>query len=474
VKGELTQGPPLRRLVSFGLPLVIGTVAHSLFNLVDMWLVGRYAPSGPGDLPREASLAAIHASSVLNFLPMLVANGISVATIAIVSRAIGAGERHRAGEVVSRSLLVSVLLGAAIGSLAGATARWQIDALKIAPEAFEVSVKCLEITSYGSVAMFALLQVTAIERAAGRSLPPLAVLTGANLVNAALSIFLVPRFGAVGASWATVLARASFAVVGIAWLYRRSPELRLWPGPLSAVVREARELLRIGIPASLQIFSRAVSVIFVTRFLAPSDGTAGTEATDVTAAYGVALRLEMIAMFACAGWGTAAAAAVGQNLGAGNPARAIRMGWLGALVAGASMVVLGAAFYLAAPSIFPFFLDEQQEQRLQSIVRYGTEYFRILAFAYSFVGIGIVLAEAINGAGATRVSFLVDFFGYVVGLFVLGIAMRHGPERTGLWWALFLVHGAVALAYALLYARVLRARTRVVAPAHGPELRTIR
>lgn len=470
MKGELTEGPALRRLASFGLPLVAGTVAHSLFNLVDVWLVGRFAPAvagGEGGLyapGREAALAAMHASSVLNFLPMLVANGLSVATIATVSRAVGAGQRTRSAELIQRSLVVAVLIGAVLGALAGATARLQIDALRLSPEAHGVSVRCLEVLSYGSVTMFALLQVTAIDRAAGRSFPPLVVLTGANLLNAALAIYAIPRWGAVGAAWATVVARGAFALVGILWLYGRVPELRVPLGSLAETWREAKELLAVGMPASLQIFSRALAVLLVTRLLAPvatEEPAAVLEATDVTAAYSVALRLEMIAMFACAGWGTAAAAAVGQCLGAGLPRRAIQMGWAAAGVAGASMIVLGAAFYLFAPRIFPFFLEEDQGSRLAHIVAYGTEYFRTVAFSYAAVGVGIVLAEAVNGAGATRVSFVVDFVAYAALLPALAIPLQASHGRGGLWIAILVVHFVVAVVYALVYARVLRARSHV-------------
>lgn len=460
MKGELTDGPPLRRLVAFGLPLVIGSVAHSLFNLVDVWLVGRYAPKvGAFGLTREGALAAIHAASVLNFLPLLVANGISVATIAVVSRAVGIGDSRRCAEIVNRSLVISLALGGIVGVIAGVTSRLQIEALKMAPEAFQAAVDCLEIQSYGSVTMFALLQITAIDRAAGRSFPPLVLLTGANVVNALVSLVFIPRWGAVGAAWATVLSRGVFALIGMAWLYGRVHELRVAPGRLREIAAEARDLLRLAIPASLQLFSRAVAVIFVTRLLAPEKGALeASEATDVTAAYGVALRLEMIAMFACGGFGTAAAAAVGQNLGAGDAARAVRMGWLGAVVAAISMLFVGAAFYLFAPNLFPFFLEEEHAARLQSIVDHGTGYFRIMAFAYCFVGLGIVLAEAINGAGATRVSFAVDFLAYVPGLVALALPLRNAYGLRGLWFAILIVHGVVAASYALLYARVLRAR----------------
>lgn len=451
----------MRRLVGFGLPLVIGTIAHSLFNLVDVWLVGRYAPTGIPNIPREAALAAIHASSVLNFLPMLVANGISVATIATVSRSIGAKDGKRAADVVNRSILVSLFLGIVFGGLCGVLAKPQIDVLQVAPEAYETAVRCLQIMSFGSVTMFALLQVTAVERAAGRSIPPLVVLTGANITNAIAAVYAIPRWGAVGAAWATVVSRGAFSIIGLVWLYARFDELRSFPGRLVDVVKDSLQLLRIGAPASLQIFSRALAVILITRFLATTEGEAATESTDVTAAYGVALRLEMIAMFACAGWGTAVAAAVGQNLGAGQTERAIKMGWIGALLAGGLMIFLGAGFYLSAPELFPFFLLDDETTRLDGIVRYGTEYFRIVAFSYAFVGIGIVLAEGMNGAGATRFSFMIDFVAYVVGLSALALVLRSAHGRVGLWFALLIVHGVVAFAYAFWFGRVLRSRAKV-------------
>jgi putative MATE family efflux protein len=435
--------------------------------LVDVFLVGRYAPvSGNGDathVSREAALAAIHVSSLLNFLPMLLANGISVATIATISRAVGAKDGSKVADGANRSLATSIAIGAVIGVLAGATARFQIDALRVPQEAYETSVRCLQILSYGSVTMFALLQVTAVERAIGRSVPPVIVLTAANIANAVAAFYAIPRFGAVGAAWATVVSRGIFALFGLAWLYARSADLRTRFGPLAAVIAEGRELLRIGFPASLQIFSRALSVLLITRMLPETvcDRTS-TEATDMAAAYSVALRLEMIAMFACAGWGSAAAAAVGQNLGAGNVDRALRMGWAAAGIAAVPMIGLGALFYWFAPQLFPVvLLDDTMTHRIDAIVGYGTEYFRIVAFAYAAVGIGIVLAESANGAGATRISFAIDFIAYVAVLFVLAFYLRSHLGRQGLWYALLAVHVAVALTYMALFNRVIRSRARV-------------
>jgi len=457
VKSQLTVGPPLRTLCAFGLPLVVGSIAHALFNLVDVWLVGRYAPTGPGTIGREAALAAIHAASVLNFLPMLLANGISVATIATVSRAIGAGDGVRAGAVMHRSMVLTLLLGMAIGVLAGLTAPWQIRMLEVSAEAAGAATECLEVMSYGTVTMFALLQITAVERAAGRSTPPVVLLIGANLVNAGASVWLIPRYGAPGTAWATVLSRGLFSILGLVWLYGRSPDLRAAARTVRGLLRESYVFVKLGIPATLQLFARAVAVLLVTRLLAEGAKT-DAEITEISAAYGVALRLEMIAMFACAGWGSAVAAAVGQCLGAGMLDRAIRMAWVGSLAAGAGMVLLGAAFYFGAPQIFPWFVEDEHATRIEALVRYGTDYFRTVAFAYAFVGIGIVLAESVNGSGATRQSFFIDFTLYVGGVWGLSALLLPRNGIAGLWIALLVVHTAAAVVYAACFRSVLRAR----------------
>lgn len=470
VKGELTHGPPLRRLVSFGLPLVIGSIAHSLFNLVDVWLVGRYAPvDGDGifQVSREVSLAAIHTSSILNFLPMLVAQGVSVATISIVSQAIGAADARRAANVINRSLLVSVVLGVAFGTIAGFFAKEQIAFLEVPEASRATSTRCLEILSYGSVTMFALLQVTAIERAAGRSMPPLIVLTGANILNALVAVYAVPRYGAVGAAIATVACRGLFAMIAIVWLYWRFAEIRIRPGSLIELFHESVRLLRLGVPASLQIFSRAIAILLIqqripdaARATAARLGVEGESyVTDVIAAYSVALRLEMIAMFGCMGLGTAVAAAVGQCVGASMPDRAIRMGWIGAGIAGGMMVLLGAAFYIFSPHLFAFFLEDEQSARLDAIIREGTAYFRIVAFSYIFVGVGIVLAEGLNGAGATRFSFIVDCLVYVVAMQLLVRLAPGAEDISGLWTILAVLHGAVALIYIGMFGSIIRRRT---------------
>ncbi len=99
---DLTAGSVLKNTFGFGLPLALGTATHALFNLVDLWMVGY--------LGKEA-VAAIHLGSVVNFVPMIIANGLSVGSVALISRRFGAGNREGARELANRTLLGLIALG---------------------------------------------------------------------------------------------------------------------------------------------------------------------------------------------------------------------------------------------------------------------------------------------------------------------------------------------------------------------------
>jgi Na+-driven multidrug efflux pump len=121
-----------------------------------------------------------------------------------------------------------------------------------------------------------------------------------------------------------------------------------------------------------------------------------------TTALGIVFRLETMALFVGLGWGSAAQTFVGQNLGAANPLRAKASGWYAALFNAAMMALLALAYQLWSKQIIGFF-DPNPE-----VVAIGQSYVHWVAFSYIGLGIAIVLGAAIQGAGATRQTLLLD------------------------------------------------------------------
>lgn len=253
-------GPVLRQ----GIPLALGMAAHATFNLVDLVLVGRLGP---------AAIAGAHVATVVNFLPMVLGNGFSVAILARLSYLVGADRRAEAAALSSRSQAWLLWFGVALGVLGAVTAGACVDVQGVTGEARAIGVHYLVVSQLGCVTMFALMQSTATMRAVDESVMPLVLLVGTNLLNLGLAILLIfgwpavgcPALGAPGAAYATVFSRGVGALVGYAWIARRNHPLRFTLGGVKGPPREPFAFLVESLPQSAQMLVRAGLVIVVTR-----------------------------------------------------------------------------------------------------------------------------------------------------------------------------------------------------------------
>ncbi|MCZ6574252.1 MAG: MATE family efflux transporter [Planctomycetota bacterium] len=447
--GDLTQGPLLLRLVTFGVPLVLGMFFHSLFNLVDLIIVGKLGPW---------ALAAVNQASIPNFIPMLLSNGVSTASIAVISRNFGMRNYKRANANTLQGFLLLAGMAVALGWPSYVYALELNQLVGSTGQALLPATEYLEISSAGLFTMFALMQVTAVLRAGGNARWPMFLLVGANVLNVGLTIALVfgwwifPEMGVAGAAWGTVIARGLFALLGLYVITRRGSPVRLDLRRIRIRPRMMSQLVRLGIPSSMQFVVRVVVWGAILRFV-----NVFGEAEEVHAALAVGLRLDMLALFTGAGWGAAGAAMVGQCLGAGMPERARRAGLYATVLGLITMVGIGILFWVFARWLMVVFgEDPSVKPEFASAVAFGVEYLRIAVFAYPFVAIGITLAQCLNGAGSTKTPLALDTFGYLMVQIpaVAYIASRHAEwPRTYLWWSIVATAALVAVFYVLVWHR---------------------
>jgi putative MATE family efflux protein len=434
--GDAGRTPfPWTRVAGFGIPLVLGMGGHALFNLADLWIVG---PLGP------AAIAAVTISSLVNSIAMVVMQGVTDGSVAVIARAVGAGDLRRAGEASRQAVLLTLVLGVALGVPPWIAARPLVEAFGATGEALEQGTACLEIMSLGSVTMFLLMQTGAALRALGSGKAPAILLVGANLVNVPLAVGFVygkiglPELGVAGAAWGTVLARGVFAAVGL-WLLATS---RLGFRLRGSWIRLEflRPLLGIGLPVAGQWFVRLTPVLVVL-------GVAGRHGTDASAAYGIGSRLDQFAIFACAGWGAAAATAVGQGLGARDPEGAARAAWWAVLLGAIWMALAGAFFFANADGLVRAVGREGAAGG--DVVRTGGGYVRWVVLAYPAMGVSLVLSMALAGAGSVRLALLLE------GAVLLGLqaplAIACAPEGDGdlapVWRTIVWTYWLLAILY---------------------------
>jgi len=437
---------------------------QTTFNLVDAYLVAQLPHDEVGP-----ALGALGICDQIAAIGTIISYGLSTATSALLAQHQGAGETAELRRTAWQSLLAVATLALLFGVLGGLFAGPIVTGLVGAKGAVaDVATRYLRVIVGGSGTIFFLLQLTAMQRSLGSAKTPAALLVAGNVLNLLLAIVLifgpgpsppimawagslsralgVPRMGMVGAAWATVAARA-FVLVPVAWLLARRFHLGAPPpGGIAPDARVLRRLFALAWPSSAQFVVRIAAMLLVNSLVArffttPTDQTA-------TTAMGLVFRLDTMALFVAMGWGSAAQTFVGQNLGAGNPRRAMDAGWWSAAYdALASALLVALALGAGAAILGVFDADEVP-------VAIGVSYLRIVSPSWIALGVGVVLGNAMAGAGATRTTLIVDLC-VIVGLqfpaSIVAVAALHG-SRSALFDLVAATNVVSALAYAAVFA----------------------
>ncbi len=165
------------------------------------------------------------------------------------------------------------------------------------------------------------------------------------------------------------------------------------------------------------------------------------------AAYTVALRLVEFALLPAWGLGNAAATLVGQNLGAGKPDRAERSVWRAAKYNAMFMAAVGIVMIALAPQIVSLFSSEPD------VIRYGTSCLRILGVGYPMYAVGMIIIQALNGAGDTTTPSMMNFICFwllqIPLAYWLATAVGLGPN--GVFTAIVIAESALTAIGVLVF-----------------------
>jgi putative MATE family efflux protein len=316
----------------------------------------------------------------------------TIGVTAYVSQLLGAGQRDRAGLAAFKGIRASALLGL-IATTAGLFAARNIYALMgAAPGVTDQGGHYLAIVlSFAPIPMMA-LTCDSIMRSAGDTRTPLLIDVCSVALNALLAPFLIygigpfPRMGVAGAACATVAAQCAMLAGYMVVAARGSHALPIARRAEGPPVRIAG-MARVGLPAASSACCSRWSVAFA-RSAARFGGSMATVR--------IVNRIKAIQFMAGSAIGTAAAALVGQNLGAQQPARAVLAIWTGVRwVVGLALVL--SAVLIAFPHAFIGLFTADPE-----VHRVGAPYLRVLSTCLVFVGAEVVVTEAILGSGHTR------------------------------------------------------------------------
>ena len=435
-ENNLVTGPVMPAVFKLALPMLISSVLQNLQTLIDLYWVGHLG---------SESLAALAISGTVMMVMFPLIMGACSGTVAIVSRAIGAGNAGEAEQAAGESWRLSLFLGLITGVFGCLSTDWLA---KLVGAEGNVAVLCyqyLQILFAGCFTAFLLFAGNCILQGAGNTIVPMIVMILSNVINIFLDPVLIfgdygiPAMGIRGAAIATVISQFVSAVM-IFYLLKRGREgikMRIMAPDISMIKR----LLKVGIPGTGQMLSRSLMALVLMRIV-----------TDLgvaeTAAYGTGLRLMLILLLPSFAIGSAVSTMVGQNLGAGLPGRAARVTWYSAFADAGFMLLAAMIMWITGGWIAERFSD------VDEVIRLSTELLRIVSPFYAFVAIAVVMQRAMMGAGDTVSPFwatVVCLWGLQVPLAVILPKYFETPLH-GVCWAMsiaFTVHGIMA---ALIFA----------------------
>jgi len=444
MRHDLTQGPIARHILNLAVPASVGFFFQTMYNVVDQVCAGR--------LISEQALASLTIAFPVFFILIAVSHGLYAGGAALVSNAVGEGDEDKArqftGQVISAGILSSFVVMIVGWGIAPSLFR----VLGAEGAYLEMALDYMNII-FGGTLFFLMANVLNVPlMARGNTKVFRNSLIVGFLLNAVLDpLFIMLGYGIRGIALATVVIQMVNALY-IGWsairagcLCRKTLSF-LFPNPACQ-----RELMRYSIPASLNMATVAIGIFVVTYFVS-GFGVAAT------AAYGLAMRVEQIALLPGIGLNIAVLSIVGQNYGAGRMDRvkeaitvSLKFGFI-LWVMGGSLILFGGNFLMR------MFLDERVVMNADLVLRTGASYLWIAAITLWAYVILFIVVNALQGMKRPMFAIWIGIYRQLLA----PVACIHlltsvwGFELYGVWWGVFISTWSGAIIAWLFMRHILR------------------
>jgi len=432
---------PEREIWTLAWPVILSQVLASAVSLVDIAMVGR--------LTREA-VAAVGYTTQYVWLTQSVIFSIGIACVAMMSRAVGAGEPERARSAFAATLVMALGIAVAITAVAFAAPEVLLRLLDAEPAVVELAVPYLLLVLGTTPLLAVSLTIESAMRAVKDTRTPMIVATVVTVVKTALNGVLIfgllgfPRLELVGAGVATVVSLALGLLLFVFAVTRREadPVLRLRPRHFAAARIVLPQVLRVSLPAvGERVLMNSAMMTYFTLL--------GSYGSAAVAAYTIGIRILSFTWIPGVGFSVASSTLVGQSLGARRPTDAARAGWRSVRMAVQVSVVLGVIFAVGrAPLARAFSVDE-------GVITELIPFMLLLALAQPLLGLHFTLAGALRGAGDTVTPLVAAGVGnwlFRVPLAWLCSRVFELPV-VFVWWSLVFDHVARGAILAWAFAR---------------------
>ena len=385
---DLTEGNPLKLVVSFAAPLLFGMLFQQFYSFVDTAIVGRYLGT--------AKLAAVGATGSVNFLVIGLCLGFCSGFSIPIAQAFGARDEHEVRRSVWHSVVLCAVLSVLFGLTSTLLCKPLLRLMNTPEEILDSSASYIRII-FAAIPCCVLYNMAGgILRSLGDSKTPVLFLVLASLVNIALDLFLIIVCGmdVAGAAVATAVSQLIAGIGCVVVMIKRFPILKLSKEDRRFSMRRSRSMLGVGLPMGLQFSITAIGSVMV-------QWSVNSLGVDAVAAVSAASKLSMFLACVFDALASTMATFAGQNIGAKKLDR------VGQGLRAASVV--GMVYCLIALGVVMLFGDRMLELFIDgnagaAVIEMGFRYLKINAAFYIPLLFVNILRLCIQGMGFTRVA----------------------------------------------------------------------
>lgn len=409
---DMTKGSPVRLILTFSIPLIIGNIFQQFYNMVDSIVVGNFVGAN--------ALGAVGACGSLNWLFFSLSSGLGIGIGVIVSQFYGAKRFDQVSATIANSFYVLVSTALVVSILCFAITPAVLRLLNTPDDIINDSITYMRTTCIGIVAISLYNGVSSILRALGDSKTPLYFLILSSVCNVLLDLLFVIAFGwgVFGVAFATIISQALSAVVSLIYSFKKIPYFRLTKEQMKPNFSIIKTSYRLGVPIALQSSMIAVSCVVLQSVVNRFGST-------VVSAFTITNRIEQLINQPYNSLGTALTTYAGQNIGAGDTKR-VKLGFKKSIyIVAVFSAIMIPVMFLFGKNIAGLFVKETD------VIELGASALRITSVCYFFLGMIYIPRGILNGCGDAAFSMINGLTEVVCRLLFSSVLTR--IPKIGYW-----------------------------------------
>lgn len=379
---DMTKGHPLKLIILFSLPILIGNIFQQLYQLADIFIVGR--------LLGETALAAVGSSSPIFFTFLIIAFSFTGGLTAITAQRFGAKDYDGLRSSITHSIRASLTLGTLLTLIIIFYLKPLLKILNVPDSIFDDSYAFIMILGLNLILIIFSNLLFGFIRALGDSKTPLYFFIFTTIANIIFNYLLITQttLGVKGSALGTVIAILISTIGCIIYIYKHYPIMHLTAKDWIYKKDFMKEHLRLAIPMSIQFSILSLSIMII-------QAVCNSFGNQIIVGFTIALRLEQLATQPLLALGLAMATYVAQNYGAGRIKR-IKDGIKQALLTSCiTSIILSVTVYLFGSQIISSFIKTNDPMS----ANVGTSYLNISIMFYFFLGAIFIFKNTLQSIG---------------------------------------------------------------------------